>query len=176
MPDYSEVIEARAGSEQTPSGPTQQQISAFMRESGRGAVVLAELLESPAWNIFRATLSSDFLRAEAERTQLRVQLEVGALVGDERDRADLRLQYLRGRVEAFQIALDLPKALIKKHNDLETIVLGKDVGARIIPPVTSDEPPPVDTSPPEPIRGSTKTEKRRRRSRTLSSKRTRKKA
>jgi hypothetical protein len=119
MPSYEEVMEAREAETATkPSGPTPQQVAAFMRESARGAAVLTELLDSPAWNVFTTIITGDPQRADAERAILRDRIESGDVVGDDRARADLRLQYLRGQIEAFTIALGLPKTLIGRHETL----------------------------------------------------------
>ena len=122
-PDYSEVLDLWA-EQAKHAAASPEAIHALLRESQRGAVVLDELLDSPAWNIFRSNLAGQVQGYDIERTQLRGQVEAGTLVGDERARADLRLQYLRGLLEAFQIALDLPKTLIGKHATLEKVVQG----------------------------------------------------
>ena len=107
-PDYSEVLDLWA-EQAKHAAASPEAIHALLRESQRGAVVLDELLDSPAWNIFRSNLAGQVQGYDIERTQLRGQVEAGTLVGDERARADLRLQYLRGLLEAFQIALDVPR-------------------------------------------------------------------
>ena len=120
MPDYAEILDARAaGAATSPSGPTPQRLMALLRESQRGAAVLTELLDSPAWNIFRSVAGGELERAEAERAMLRDRVDAGDLVGDERARADLRLQYLRGRIDALRFATELPKQLIAKHEALD---------------------------------------------------------
>lgn len=143
-PDYSEVLEARA-SQSTPGVPTQNQIAAFLRESAHGAVVLTELLDSPSWNIFRSNLGGDLQACEAERTLLRDRIEGGGLVGDERARADLRLQYLRGAIDKLTRALDLPKQLIAQHDAMEKVARGT---------LPADAPPPsvAAPAPPKPRR------------------------
>ena len=122
MPSYAEIMEAREAEATTrvAPGPTPQQVAAFMRESARGAAVLTELLDSPAWDTFRSVLGADLQGCEAERAVLREQIEAGTLVGDERARADLRLQFLRGRIEALQLAMGLPKDLIAADAKLQT--------------------------------------------------------
>lgn len=120
MPDYSELLDHRAAQPNGhAAGPTPQQIAAFMRESARGAAVLTDLLDSPEWDIFRSVLLADVQRDEAERETIRNRIESGELVGDERARMDLRLQYLRGAIERGRRALDLPKDLIDRHRRLE---------------------------------------------------------
>lgn len=125
MPDYAEILDARAAEAIAhPSGPTTQRLMALLRESQRGAAVLTELLESPAWNVFRSIIGADLQACEAERATLRDQIEGGALVGDDRERADLRLQYLRGAIEKLRRAMELPKQLIEQHAQLETLAGG----------------------------------------------------
>ena len=97
---------------------------ALLRESQRGAAVLTELLDSPAWNVFRSTLASHLQPAETERALLREQIEAGQVVGDERERADLRLQYLRGLILGLTLAMDLPKQLIEQHEKLDALAGG----------------------------------------------------
>ena len=45
-------------------------------------------------------------------------------VGDERAKADLRLQYLRGAIEKLQKAMDLPKTLIGQDAKLQRLAGG----------------------------------------------------
>ena len=118
-PDFSEVLEARVPS--PAAGPNPQKLMALLRESQRGAAVLTELLDSPAWNVFRSTLAGYLQPAETERALLREQIEGGQVVGDERARADLRLQYLRGLILAFTLAMELPKKLIEQHETLDAL-------------------------------------------------------
>ena len=127
-PDYSEILEARAAQSPAGPGPTPQQLTAFLRESARGATVLTELLEDPGWNVFRSTIGGDLERAEAERAVLRERMEGGELVGDDRARAELRLQYLRGVIEQARRAMELPKTLIDRHAAMETLA-GQGGGA-----------------------------------------------
>ena len=120
MPSYEEVLDARAAEAAPPHrGPTSAQIAAFMRESARGAAVLDELLDSPAWNTFRSVILADLQACEAERGVLRERSETGELVGDERAKADLRLQYLRGAIEKLTRAMEVPTTLIARHAALE---------------------------------------------------------
>lgn len=121
MPDYAEIVDARAPAS---GGPNPQKLMALLRESQRGAAVLTELLDSPAWNVFRSTLAVDLQPAEAERALLREQIEAGQVVGDERERADLRLQYLRGLIRGLTLAMDLPKQLIEQHEKLDALAGG----------------------------------------------------
>lgn len=124
MPDYAEILEARAAEKAaSPSGPTPQRLMALLRESQRGAAVLTELLDSPAWDTFRSNLKGYLDPAEAERALLREQIEAGQVVGDERERADLRLQYLRGLILGLTLAMDLPKQLIDRHEQLEQLAV-----------------------------------------------------
>lgn len=133
MPDYEEVMEARANDHtRHVVGPSPQALAAILHESHRAATVLTELLDSPAWNVFRSNIAGSLQAAEAERALLRDKIEGGALVGDDRARADLRLQYLRGLIEAYTLALELPKQLVAQHEKLETFV--------------SEHPSPVETT------------------------------
>ena len=134
MPSFEEVMEAQAAEAATTAhaGPTPQQIAAFMRESARGAAVLTELLDTPAWNIFRSVIGGDLRACEAERAVLRDQMESGSLVGDERARADLRLQYLRGAIEKLRRAMELPKDLVDRHARLEKAASGPVGEGRIL--------------------------------------------
>ena len=121
MPDYSEIEDARAA-QPTPNGqPNPQQIAAFLRESARGAAVLTDLLDSPAWNVFRSNVGGRLEQFKAEREILRNRIEAGEIVGDERARADLRLQRLLGLIEAHEFDMALPKELIAAHGRLETM-------------------------------------------------------
>lgn len=139
MPDYAEVLDAReAESAPTARGLTPAQINAFLRESARGAAVLTELLDSPAWNVFRSNVAGRLEPLKAERETLRSQIEAGALVGDDRARADLRLQYLRGAIEAYTFAMALPKALIEQHQKLDTLAGGNGGGADSLHSVRGD--------------------------------------
>ena len=124
MPSYEEVIEAR-DAERAPTGPTPQQLAAMLRESARGAAVLTDQLDSPAWNIFRSVVLADLTACAAERAVLRERIEAGELVGDERAKADLRLQYLRGAIEKLQKAMDLPKTLIDQDAKLQRAAGGE---------------------------------------------------
>lgn len=121
MPDFSEVMDARAAAPAGPGAPSPQALMALLRESQRGAAVLTELLDSPAWNVFRSTIGGALESAEAERAVLRERMEAGEVVGDDRARSELRLQYLRGKVEALRLAMELPKQLIDRHDKLETL-------------------------------------------------------
>lgn len=122
MPDYGEVLDARAAeAADTPAGPSVQRLMALLRESQRGAAVLTDLLGSPAWDVFRSNLKGYLDPAEAERALLREQIEAGQVVGDERERADLRLQYLRGLILGLTLALDLPKQFISRHETLDAL-------------------------------------------------------
>ena len=121
MPSYSEILDARAAQPSASGATTPQRLAAMLRESQRGAVVLTELLDSPAWDVFRSNLAGQLQSAETERTLLREQIEAGQVVGDERARADLRLQYLRGIILAFTLAMELPKTLIDQHEDLDRL-------------------------------------------------------
>lgn len=142
MPDYSEILDYQLAQAQA-RAPSSHALMAMLRESQRGAAVLEELLGDPSWDVFRSNIEGYRKADEAERATLRDAIERGTAVGDERARADFRLQYLRGRLEAFQIALDLPKALIDKHETLE-----KTVRANGAPP----EPEPTAEPAPEPAR------------------------
>lgn len=121
MPEYSEVLDARAAQPAAPGTPTPQHLAALLRESQRGAAVLTDLLGSPAWDVFRSVLTADREGCEGERAVLRDRIEAGELVGDDRTRADLRLQYLRGAIEKLTRALALPKDLIARHAALDTL-------------------------------------------------------
>ena len=123
-PDYSEVLDQRAAQPAVTDAPTPQRLMALLRESQRGAAVLTELLDSPAWNVFRSTLAGYLQPAETERALLREQIEAGQVVGDERERADLRLQYLRGVILGLTLAMDLPKQLIEQHEKLDALAGG----------------------------------------------------
>lgn len=125
-PDFSEVLDFRASQPAPAGAPTPQRLAAMLRESQRGAAVLTELLDSPAWNVFRSVMGADLQACEAERGVLRDQIEAGSLVGDERERADRRLQYLRGAIEKLTRALALPKDLIERHKALDTLARGGD--------------------------------------------------
>ena len=142
MPDYSEILEARAAQSPAGTGPPPQQLTAFLRESARGAAVLTELLEDPGWNVFRSTIGGDLERAEAERAVLRERTEGGELVGDDRARAELRLQYLRGVIEQARRAMELPKTLIDRHAAMETLA-GQGGGANHGDMSTVRQQPPV---------------------------------
>jgi hypothetical protein len=126
MPSFSEVMEARAAdtADVTHTGPSPQQIAALLRESHHGATVLSELLDSPAWNVFRSNVGGWLEGAGAERAILRERMEAGELVGDERARADLRLQFLRGLIEAYTKAMALPVDLIARHEKLDALASG----------------------------------------------------
>lgn len=128
MPDYSELVDHRAAHPAAAEAPTPQRLMALLRESQRGAAVLTELLDSPAWDTFRSVLGFALETAEAERAILRDRVDTGELVGDERARADLRAQYLRGRIEALREAMDLPKRLIDRHEALDKLA-GEGGGA-----------------------------------------------
>lgn len=130
MPSFGDVMDARdAAASQISRGITPAQINAFLRESARGAAVLTELLDSPAWNVFLSNVAGRLEPLKAERETLRNQIEAGALVGDERAKADLRLQYLRGSIEAHTFAMELPKALIAQHQQLDGLAGGKVAAA-----------------------------------------------
>lgn len=126
MPSYDEILEAREAEavQKAATGPSPQRVESLLRESARGAAVLTDLLDSPAWNIFRSVLGADLQVYEAERNIMREQIEAGTLVGDDRERADRRLQYLRGAIEKLTRAMELPKELIARHATLETAMGG----------------------------------------------------
>ena len=75
MPDYSEVLALRAAEAPQAGAPTPQRLAAMLRASERGAAVLTELLDSPAWNVFRSVVGGALEPAEAEREMLLERLE-----------------------------------------------------------------------------------------------------
>ena len=81
MPSYSEILDARAAQPSASGATTPQRLAAMLRESQRGAVVLTELLDSPAWDVFRSNLAGHLQSAYTERTLLREQIEAGQVVG-----------------------------------------------------------------------------------------------
>ena len=123
-PDYSEIMAGRAAEAPQAGAPTPQRLAAMLRASERGAAVLTELLDSPAWNVFRSVVGGRLAPYETERTIIREQIEAGSLVGEERERKDRRFQFLRGAIEAHTFDLDLPKQLIAKHNAMEKVARG----------------------------------------------------
>lgn len=97
---------------------------ALLRESQRGAAVLTELLDSPAWDVFRSNIKGYLDPAEAERTMLRDRLEGDELVGDDRLRAESRAKELRGFIRGLTLAMELPKRLIEQHETLDKLASG----------------------------------------------------
>ena len=95
-------------------------IAAFLKESRAGRRS-DRSTRFAGWDTFRSIIAADLETAEAERAILRDRVDSGELVGDERARADLRAQYLRGRIEALREAMDLPKRLIERHESLDKL-------------------------------------------------------
>ena len=113
MPDPSE-IQALFERQRPTSGPTAEQMAKHLRGSRIVAMQMEDLVGDTPGDTFIKHLAVMLEGDVAAMRALTEQITEGVLVGDDLARATMRLQYLRGRIEARREDMDLPDRLIEQ--------------------------------------------------------------
>lgn len=114
MPDYSEVIDlqARKAKERPPGGITPATLAAHQRMQRTVAIRMEELVTADPWETYAAHLMRLIAEDQVQLATRESAISDGQMVGDELMKSLLVIQRTKGRIEARQQDLELPKSLI----------------------------------------------------------------
>ena len=125
MPDPSE-IQALFNRQRSTSGPTAEQMAKHLRGSRIVAMQMEDLVGDTAGDTFRKHLTALIVADEAAQQAIIDGITQGLLVAADLARETMRLQYLRGRIEARKEDLDLPGRLIEQAQATEAAAKNLD--------------------------------------------------
>lgn len=114
MPDYSEVIELqeRRAKEKPHGGIMPEMMAAHQRMQRTVALRMEELVTVDPWETYQAHLERLLAEDRSVLQAKETTIIEGEVVGDELMKQLLVIQRIRGRIQARQEDLELPKVLI----------------------------------------------------------------
>ena len=114
MPDYSEVKDLleRQAKESPRGGVTPEMIAAHQRMQRTVALRMEELVTADPWETYQSHVERLLAEDRSVLQAKEAAIVEGQMVGDELLKELLMIQCIRGRIQAREQDLELPKALI----------------------------------------------------------------
>jgi hypothetical protein len=116
-PDFSEWKAREAA--RAPAGPSPAELAVHLRAAHVVAGQMTDLVKGEDWATYRAHLETLRDEDRARATALEAAMAQGDAVGEELTRQKLQARYHRGRLDVWELVLNLPQLLVAQHADLQ---------------------------------------------------------